>query len=260
MRILFIGEIVAKPGRRAVLEVLPGLKSSDSIDLVIANAENLAHGRGVSRETISDMISAGVDYFTGGDHIYWQKEFEEDAMSFPIVCPANYPEPFFGRSYAVIEKAGYKVVLLNLMGRTFINENFDSPFQKIDYLLDSVLPESFISFPKDKIIVDFHAEASSEKHAFARYVDGRVTAVIGTHTHIPTADACKLPKGTMFVTDAGMTGAVNSVLGVESDIIIRQYLTARNQRFEWVQSGPSYFRSVLIDTDNDTITRLDRLV
>lgn len=260
MRILYVGEIVAKLGRKTVKEVLPALISSDNIDLVIANAENLAHGRGANKETLEEMMSAGVNYFTGGDHIFWQKDFEDYAMEMPLVCPANYPEPVLGRTYGIIETKEFKVVLLNLMGRTFMNENMDSPFQKVDYILNSVLPDQGVDPKKDFIMVDFHAEASSEKLAFANYVDGRVSAVIGSHTHIPTADTQILSKGTYFVSDAGMTGSADSVLGVKTDIILNRYLTARNQKFEWEDEGRAWFRSILIDTHTKMISRIDRLI
>lgn len=260
MRILYIGEIVAKLGRKAVKEVLPSLISSDRIDLVIANAENLAHGRGATKETLEEMMATGVNYFTGGDHIFWQKDFEDYATELPVVCPANYPEPVAGKTYAVIETKEFKVAILNLMGRTFMNENFDSPFQKIDYFLNSLLPSQGVDAQKDFILVDFHAEASSEKLAFANYVDGRVGAVIGSHTHIPTADVQILPRGTYFVSDAGMTGSADSVLGVKTQIILNKYLTARNQKFEWEEDGRAWFRSVLIDTKAKQISRIDRLV
>lgn len=265
MRILYIGEIVAKLGRKVVKEVLPSLISSDSIDLVVANAENLAHGRGASKDTLEEMLEAGVNYFTGGDHIFWQKDFEDYANEMPLVCPANYPEPVLGKTFGIIERdvikqLEFKVVLLNLMGRTFMNENLDSPFQKIDHMLNSVLPAEGVNSAKDFILVDFHAEASSEKSAFANYVDGRVGAVIGSHTHIPTADCQILPKGTYFVSDAGMTGSADSVLGVKTDIIVNKYLTARNQKFEWEESGRAWFRSILIDTHTKMISRIDRLL
>ncbi len=260
MKILYIGEIVAKLGRKAVKEVLPSLISGDSIDLVVANAENLAHGRGANRETLEEMIAAGVSYFTGGDHIFWHKDFEDYANEMPLVCPANFPEPSPGKTYGIVETTRGKVVLLNLMGRTFLNENLDSPFQKIDYLLNSVLPTQGIDAQKDFILVDFHAEASSEKLAFAYYVDGRVGAVVGSHTHIPTADGQILPKGTYFISDAGMTGSADSVLGVKTDIILNKYLTGRNQKFEWEEQGRAWFRSVLIDTQAKQISRIDRLI
>jgi len=260
MKILYIGEIVAKLGRKAVKEVLPSLISSDNIDLVIANAENLAHGRGASKDTVGEMLGAGVNYFTGGDHIFWQKDFEDYAHEMPLVCPANYPGPVLARIFGIIERQEFKVVILNLMGRTFMNENLDSPFQKIDYMLNSVLPAEDITLDKDFILVDFHAEASSEKLAFANYVDGRVGAVVGSHTHVPTADCQILPKGTYFVSDVGMTGSADSVLGVKTDIIINKFLTARNQKFEWEEKGRAWFRSILIDTHAKMISRIDRLL
>jgi len=260
MRILYVGEIVAKLGRKTVKEVLPGLISSDNIDVVVANAENLAHGRGANKETIEEMMEAGVDYFTGGDHIFWQKDFEDYADDLPLVCPANFPKPAPGRTFGIIERKEFRIALLNFMGRTFMNENFDSPFQKADYMLDEVLPGQNIKYPDDFILVDFHAEASSEKLAFANYLDGRVSAVIGSHTHIPTADTQVLPKKTLYVSDAGMTGAKDSVLGVKTDIIINKFITARNQKFEWAEDGPAWFRSVLIDTHTKTISRIDRLL
>lgn len=260
MKILYIGEIVAKLGRKAVKEVLPTILSGDSIDLVVGNAENLAGGRGANKETLEEMMTAGVNYFTGGDHIFWHKDFEDYASELPLVCPANYPEPTPGRPFGIVETSGGKVVLLNLMGRTFMNENFDSPFQKIDHLLNSLLPAQGIDPQTDFILVDFHAEASSEKLAFANYVDGRVGAVIGSHTHIPTADGQILPKGTYFISDAGMTGSADSVLGVKTEIILNKYLTARNQKFEWEEHGRAWFRSVLIDTKAKEISRIDRLI
>lgn len=260
MKILYIGEIVAKLGRKAVKEVLPTLLSGDSIDLVIGNAENLAGGRGATKETLEEMMSVGVNYFTGGDHIFWHKDIEDDLDGLPLVCPANFPAPAPGKIFGIAETEEGRVVLLNLMGRTFMNENFDSPFQKIDFLLDSFLPAQGVEAEKDFILVDFHAEASSEKLAFANYVDGRVGAVIGSHTHIPTADPQIMPKGTYFVSDAGMTGSADSVLGVKTEIVLNRYLTARNQKFEWEEQGRAWFRSVLIDTKAKQISRNDRLV
>ena len=260
MKILYIGEIVAKLGRKAVKEVLPTLLSGDSIDLVVGNAENLAGGRGATKETLEEMMSVGIKYFTGGDHIFWHKDFEDDSDGLPLVCPANFPEPVPGKIFGIADTKEGRVVLLNLMGRTFMNENFDSPFQKIDFLLDSFLPAQGVDARKDFILVDFHAEASSEKLAFANYVDGRVGAVIGSHTHIPTADPQVMPKGTYFVSDAGMTGSADSILGVKTEIILNRYLTARHQKFEWEEQGRAWFRSVLIDTTAKEISRNDRLV
>lgn len=254
MKILFIGDIVAKGGRDAVEKVLPTIKTDDNIGLVIANAENLAHGRGFTEEYLREMQTAGVDYFTGGDHLFWQKGTEDVIDSLPIIRPANYPENTAGKGYAIIDTGSNgKVLLINLMGRTFLNERLDDPFTCADRILEETKGEKFAA-----IIVDFHAEATSEKTAMGFYLDGRVTAVVGTHTHVPTCDAMNLPKGTMFVADIGMSGIVDSVLGVKKEIILKQYLTGMNQRFEWEDTGRKAFRSVLIDTDTKQISRVDR--
>lgn len=253
MQILFFGDIVAKPGRQAVTQLLPKILQQHKIDIVIANAENLAHGRGVTLETLQEMQEAGVNYFTGGDHIFWQRDFEDVIEMYPVLRPANYPIGTPGFGHALIDtKAGEKLLLINVMCRTFLNERLDDPFTKVDEILEQYDDNAYSS-----CIVDFHAEATSEKHALAFYLDGRVDAVIGTHTHVPTCDNRTLPKGTMYITDAGMTGNVDSVLGVDENIIIAQYLTGRNQRFEWKTTGNIALRSVIIDTDNRSIVRCD---
>jgi hypothetical protein len=258
MRILFIGDIVAKPGRSAVKEVLPELKREQKVDLVIANAENLAHGRGATAETIREMQTYGVDFFTGGDHLFWHKDFEDVIDTLPIVRPANYPSTTPGKGYALIEhKSGKKVLIINLMGQTSFggtNAFLDHPFKKADEILNEYKSVDCIKF------IDFHAEATSEKEALGFYLDGKVDALIGTHTHIPTCDGMKLPKGTLYLTDAGMTGNINSVLGVKKEIIINQFLTAQNQKFEWEEYGQKAFRSVLLDTENKTVERFDKLL
>ncbi|HSX39500.1 MAG TPA: TIGR00282 family metallophosphoesterase [Candidatus Saccharimonadales bacterium] len=256
MKILFIGDIVASPGRDAVKEVLPKLKKETGADFVIANAENLAHGRGATEETVHEMMNAGVNYFTGGDHLFWHPGFEDVVDSLPVIRPANYPNPFPGNGSVIIDlKEHGNLLLVNLMGRTSFggqNSYLNDPFRTIDSILEQV---------KDKniaiSIVDFHAEATSEKAALGFYLDGRVTAVVGTHTHIPTCDNRLLPKGTMFVSDIGMTGNIDSVLGVKKEIIIKQFLTASNQKFEWESTGNKAFRSVLLDISNKVITRFD---
>jgi 2',3'-cyclic-nucleotide 2'-phosphodiesterase len=259
MKILFVGEIVASPGRKTVAALLPGIIKNYSPDLVVANAENLSGGRGVTKENLDEMRKVGIDYFTGGDHVFWQKDSEEIFESLPIVRPANLPEGTApGKGYTLLD-AGSKgsVLLINLMGRTSFSNAFaylDDPFKKADQILAEFKNEKLSA-----IIIDFHAEATSEKAALGHYLDGRVTAIVGTHTHIPTADGMALPKGTLFVTDVGMVGAVDSVLGVKSEIVINQFLTARNQRFEWEEHGRRAFRSVLFDTDLKTVTRIDNL-
>ncbi|MFZ5424740.1 MAG: TIGR00282 family metallophosphoesterase [Patescibacteria group bacterium] len=257
MKLLFIGDIVAKPGRQVVSAVLPDILASDNIDLVIANAENLAHGRGATEELIIELKNIGIDYFTGGDHIFWQRDFETVIDKLPVLRPANYPDPVPGKGYNVIDlDNGEKVLLINVMGRTSFsstNSYLNDPFRTVDTILEETAPLDVVYK-----IVDFHAEATSEKQALAFYLDGRVTAVFGTHTHVPTCDQRVLPKGTLAVTDVGMSGSIDSVIGVKKDIIIDLCLSARNQRFEWETSGALAFRSVLIDTDGLSIKRIDK--
>jgi metallophosphoesterase (TIGR00282 family) len=257
MRILFIGDIVAKPGRNTVKKALPQLKREHKVDFVIANAENLAHGRGATAETIKEMLGYGVDYFTGGDHLMWYTDFEDAIEKLPVVRPANYPEPYPGQGYALIQhKNGKKMLIINLLGRTSFGGTpgyLDDPFRKADEILDKFKGEDI-----DYKLIDFHAEATSEKSAFAFYMDGKVDAVVGTHTHVPTCDNRTLPKGTLFVSDIGMTGNIDSVLGVQKEIIMDLFLTARNQKFEWEESGKNAFRSVLLNLTEGTISRLDQ--
>jgi len=253
MKILFIGDIVARPGREMVKELLPGFIKDKKIDLVLANAENIAHGRGATRGTIEELIEVGVDHFTSGDHIFWQKGFEDDIDSLPVIRPANFPPGHAGKGYTVIDVGKHgKVLLINLLGRVFLNERVDDPFRTADEIL--------LQFKSEDIaytIVDFHAECSSEKVALGFYLDGRVDAVVGTHTHVPTCDQMTLPQKTLYLSDIGMTGIVDSVLGVEKDIIIKYYLSGLNQRFEWENAGRKAFRGVLLDTQKNSIERLD---
>ena len=256
MRILFIGDIVGKPGRALVSDLLPGLRKSESIDVVLANADNLAHGRGATRGTVEEVLSCGVDLLTGGDHIFHYKAFENDIEDLPVLRAANYPGYTPGKGHTVLDlgKKG-SLLVISLLGRTSFGGPsiyLNDPFRTVDEIL-----EEFSSFDNLVSLVDFHAEATSEKNALGFYLDGRVTGVVGTHTHIPTCDVRVLPSGTMFVTDVGMTGNIDSVLGVKSDIILNLFLTARSQKFEWENTGAKAFRSVLLDTDSSQIKRLD---
>ncbi len=259
MKILFIGDVVAEGGRKAVKRILPDLKKDQDIDLVIANAENIAGGRGITEETLAEMQNVGVDFFTSGDHVFWQNGTEDFIEDLPIIIPANYPKGTPGKGYSIVDtgKKG-KVLVINLMGRTSFGGTFsylDDPFSKADEILEETKNEKFAA-----IVVDFHAEATSEKCAMGFYLDGRVTAVVGSHTHIPTCDERKLPDGTLYVSDVGMTGIIDSILGVKKEIILALFKTARNQRFEWETSGTKAFRSVLLDTDNSSIVRIDKIL
>jgi len=259
MKILFVGEIVAKPGREVVAKFLPEVIKENKVDLVLANCENLSGGRGITEEKIDQMKLVGIDYFTSGEHIFQEKNTEDFIENVPVLRPANYPRGTAGEGYKVIDtgKNG-KVLLINLMGVTSFggkNAFLDNPFSKADEILEKTKGEDI-----NLRIVDFHAEATSEKYSMGFYLDGRVDAVIGTHTHVPTCDNIVLPKGTLYVTDVGMCGAIDSSLGVKADITIKMFLTAMNQRFEWESAGRKAFRSVLLDTEMRSIIRIDKII
>jgi metallophosphoesterase (TIGR00282 family) len=259
MKILFVGEIVAKPGRQTVEKVLPEIIKEHKVDAVFANCENLSGGRGITEEKIERMQLAGIDYFTSGEHVFHQKGTDDIIDNLPVIRPANYPEGTPGEGYKIIDtgKNG-KILLINLAGLTSIggkNAFLDNPFHKIDEILEKTKDEKI-----DARIVDFHAEATSEKYSMGFYLDGRVDAIVGSHTHVPTCDNMVLPKGTLYVTDVGMVGAIDSSLGVKVDITIKMFLTARNQRFEWESAGRKAFRSVLLDLQANSIARVDKIL
>ena len=259
MKILYVGEIVAKPGREIVQKFLPEIIKEYKPDMVFANCENLSGGRGITEEKIEQMRMAGIDYFTSGEHIFQEKRTEDFINNVPVLRPANYPEGTVGEGYKIIDsgKKG-KVLLINLMGLTSFggkNAFLDNPFSKIDEILEKTKDEKV-----DAKIVDFHAEATSEKYSMGFYLDGRVDAVIGTHTHVPTCDNIVLPKGTLYLTDVGMCGAIDSSLGVKVDITIKMFLTAMSQRFEWENAGRKAFRSVLLDLQSKKIVRIDKII
>jgi metallophosphoesterase (TIGR00282 family) len=259
MKVLFVGEIIAEPGRKAIKQVLPGLLEEHDVDLVISNAENIAYGRGISPDLIREMQNIGIDFFTSGDHVFWQRGTEEEIGALPIIRPANYPVGTPGEGYKILDTGANGLVLvMNLMGRTSftsINSYLDDPFRKADEILQETSDKEFSTK-----IVDFHAEASSEKYALGFYLDGRVDIFVGSHTHVPTADNFVMPKGTMFISDIGMCGILDSAIGVKKDIIIKLFLTARHQRFEWEDTGRLVFRGVLFDTQAKTIQRVDKLI
>jgi len=237
--ILAIGDIVGRPGRRAVSQLLPGLRQQYGLDLVIANGENAAGGIGLTLSTARELLDAGVDVITSGNHIWAQKEiipYLDGEM--PIIRPLNYPAVVPGKGYIAIGQ----VAVVNLMGRTFIG-NFDCPFRAMDQLLSEL--------EQQIIIVDFHAEATSEKVAMGRYLDGRVSAVLGTHTHVGTIDAQLLPHGTAYVTDIGMTGPIDSVIGDDAEAVIQRFLTGIPHRLS-VGKGKTAFNAIMVKVDDDS--------
>jgi metallophosphoesterase (TIGR00282 family) len=245
-RLLFIGDVVGRPGRELVRRGLAALVAHRRIDLVIANVENAAAGFGVTPDIAEDFLAAGVHVMTGGNHIWDKKEILPYFGEQPrLLRPANYPEgvPGHGR-YVARASNGVSVAVVNLMGRVFMTA-LDDPFRAALAEIDAVRALAPVVF------VDFHAEATSEKVAMGWHLDGRVTAVVGTHTHVQTADERVLPKGTAFITDAGMTGAHDSVIGVERSAILQRFLTALPQRFDTATENPR-LNGVVIDADEST--------
>lgn len=253
MKILFIGDVVGRLGRKTVQALLPALRQETEAHVVVINGENSAGGRGLTLATADELFAAGVDVITSGNHVWEMREIYPilDSES-PILRPLNYPPGVPGRGLLIAHGAAF----INLQGRTFMGADADCPFRAADKALEGL---------KDApvIIVDIHAEATSEKVALAWYLDGRVSAVIGTHTHVATADARILPKGTAFVTDAGMVGPRDSIIGVAVKPVIQRFLTQLPIRFAPVEKGPAIFNSVLIDVDEtsgraQSIVRIDR--
>ena len=253
MNVLLIGDVMGKPGRKVVAVLLPELRRELKLDLVVANGENAAAGRGLTERTAQDLFDAGVDVITSGNHIWDQKEviplLDQEA---PILRPINYPPGAPGRG--VLTQKG--VTVLNLQGRTFMPE-IDCPFRAADAAL-AELPAGAV------VLVDMHAEATSEKQAMGRYLDGRVAAVAGTHTHVATADAWVLPGGTAYVTDLGMCGPKESIIGNEIDAVLERFLSAMPTRLPVAEKSRTLqFNAVLVEVDETTgrarsIERVDR--
>lgn len=252
-----VGDLVGKPGRQAFERVLPGLKVELGIEFVVANGENAAGGFGITQEIANELLDSGANVITSGNHIWDNRDIIPWLDGeFPVLRPANYPDGAPGRGLFRIGN----VAILNLQGRVFMPEGLNSPFEVADRLLEE-LSESGPSI----ILVDFHAETTSEKGAMGAYLDGRVTVVAGTHTHVPTADARILPNGTAFVSDLGMTGSINSVIGSNTQDVLGRFLTALPRRLNVAEGGPLQFNSVLIEVDDGTgkvinISRVDRTI
>lgn len=243
MKILFIGDIIGKPGRRAVRELLPKLVTTHEIDLVIANCENAASGFGVTRDVVEELYEAHIDVLTSGNHIWDKKEALEFIDDYEtLLRPANYPDAAPGRGFALMPTPGGDYVgVLNLAGRVFM-QPLDCPFLAAEEAIACLKPKTNV------IIVDIHAEATSEKKALAWRLDGRVSAVLGTHTHVQTADNEVLPGGTAYISDAGMTGPFDSVIGIKKEIVIKKFLTQMPNKFD-VAKNDIRLQGVLLNVD-----------
>jgi metallophosphoesterase (TIGR00282 family) len=246
MRILFIGDVVGKPGRRAVATLVPRLRKERDIDFVIANGENSAHGAGLTASTVDALLTSGVDVITSGDHVWDQKEVYDVIEREPrLLRPLNFPASAPGKGSTVVRLDGLPPVgVLNLIGRVFM-PNTDCPFRAAEAEVARLLTQTKV------IIVDLHAEATSEKIAMGRFLDGRVSAVIGTHTHVATADEQILPKGTAYLSDAGMCGPHDSVLGRDVGAVLQRFLTQMPQKME-VAEGDVALCGAIVDVDETT--------
>jgi metallophosphoesterase (TIGR00282 family) len=244
-RLLFVGDIVGKPGRELVRHGLASLADFHQIDLVIVNAENSAAGFGITREIGDQLLDWGVDVMTSGNHIWDKKEIIEYINKENLLLrPANYPPGTPGAGSIVVKAGPHKVAVLNLMGRVFLPQ-LDCPFRKADEELEKLRAETPF------IIVDMHAEATSESQAMGWHLDGRVSAVVGTHRHVQTADERLLPKGTAYITDLGLTGPVDSVIGVEPELALGRFLSQMPNRFEPAK-GPAMLQGAVIRIDPET--------
>ena len=256
MKAVFISDIVGKPGRKALRALLPGMLERERIDLILANGENAAGGFGITPRIAHELFNDGIDVITSGNHIWDRKEIvgflEKEEF---LLRPANYPDGAPGKGSALFKtKTGIVVGVINLSGRTYMG-NLECPFRSAQHEIERIKKSTPL------MIVDFHAEATSEKAALGWFLDGQVSAVIGTHTHVQTADERILPLGTAFITDAGMSGSLDSVIGIEKEIAIQRFLTQTPKKFEPAKHNP-HLQGVIIDLDEKTgrstsITRFD---
>jgi len=259
IKFLFIGDIVAKFGRKTIAKILPQLRKELKIDFVSANCENIAHGSGVTKPSLDEILKSGVDFCTSGDHIFKNTvHLTEIFESYPVLRPANYPLGVMGDGFKIININGFKVLFINLIGRVFMKSDFDCPFRKFDSIYEENKKKKV-----DCIVVDFHAEATSEKKTFFEYVKTRANIVFGTHTHVGTVDL-EIKDGSSYVTDIGMVGAKNSSLGVDFKNIIQNFLYQTPQKHEFPDEGDYLFNSILVEYNPKkkeviSIERIDRV-
>jgi len=242
IRFLFIGDIVAKFGRKTIKKILPELRKELNIDFVSANCENIAHGSGVTKGSLDEILSSGIDFCTSGDHIFKNPvHIDEIFKDYPVLRPANYPDGVIGDGYKIISINGYKILFINLIGRVFMKGDFDCPFRKFDQIYKENKRKKI-----DCIIVDFHTEATSEKKSFFEYVKTRANIVFGTHTHVGTVDY-EIISNSAYITDIGMVGAKNSSIGVDFKNIINNFLYQTPQKHEFLEEGEYIFNSILVE-------------
>lgn len=257
MRIIFIGDIDGRIGRKAVAKIVPQWREKFQPDLVMANVENIAHGKGITTSTLEEVRRAGVDFFTTGNHWATKEEglalFSDKTLS--LLRPANWPGSVPGEGFKVIEVGATPVAIINLLGQVFIRQNCESPFHVLDKILAGLDKRVKI------IIIDFQAEATSEKVALGWHAAGRASAILGTHTHVPTADARILPQGTAYITDVGMAGARDSVIGDRKEERIADFLDQLPRRHEIPEQGEAQVNAVVLEIDakSGQATKIERL-
>lgn len=256
MKILFIGDVVGSPGRDMVKEYVPKLKEKHRPNMTIINGENAAAGKGITEKIYKEFLESGAQVVTLGNHTWDKKDIFEfiDSAKY-MIRPANFPEDTPGKGIVFININGKEIAVINLQGRTFLPP-LDDPFRKVDELIEEAKKRTSIIF------LDFHAEATSEKQAMGWYVDGRVSAIVGTHTHTQTADERILPQGTGYITDVGMTGPYDGILGVEKDAVIKRFLTSLPVRFETDKQGRTQLNGFLVTIDEKTgkASRVERIL
>ena len=254
LKVLFIGDIIGGAGRKVAAKVLPELREKYAPNLIIANAENSAGGFGLTLPVYKELTDKlGIQILTGGNHIWDKKEIFKDIGEMPLlVRPLNYPRCEYGFGYVLLNIEGMQAAVINVMGRTFVETPLDCPFQTADNILKKI--------KADAVLVDMHAEATSEKKAFGFYLDGRVSAVLGTHTHVQTADEQILEKGTGYITDAGMAGAKYSNLGMNVEAAQKRFLSGIKAKFEVVETGTAIFNAVYLEIDvKGKCTKIERI-
>lgn len=255
MKILAVGDIVGENGLNKLKEILPNLKQREKIDFVIVNGENVAGGMGITQKHFKQILFAGADVVTLGNHTWSKKDIFTFIDDEKLLRPANYPKGVVGKGYYIYNYKNKKIAVINLIGRTNMGVLSENPFLEADNILENIKNKA------DFIIIDFHAEATAEKIAFANYVDGKVNIVFGTHTHVQTADEFVLPNGTAYITDIGMTGPINSVIGMDKKASIKRFVTTLPEKYK-IAEGESKFNSCLFELDDESgriekITRIN---
>lgn len=270
LKVLFFGDIVGRPSREILIKILPDLKKEYQSDFIIVNGENASHGFGLNKNSFNEILKAGVDIITSGNHIFDKEEAIEllQDQNTPLIRPLNYPSDIPGNGYKVLEKNNKKILVINALGRIFIKGEADDPFRAIDrvlkiYTLRSNYKKNDKKEIVDAIIVDWHAEATSEKMALGYYLDGRVSAVLGTHTHVQTADERILENGTAYISDVGMVGAKDSIIGIKKELILKSFLMRYPRKSEIPENSLIQVNGVLIEIkDNglaENIFRIQRI-